>query len=633
MDLQRLDAKMSQIRTASTRAALALLPSPAAGDYCILAGRTAVGDAPMVVARFDTSNLSAEVTADTLKIEFIAPSGQTGSQGAWRIVYPAGEVPCEHASIFSGTADNGANLQTALNYCRLRGLRLTGDLAKQYPITTACAWTTAGTYRVKNLRVDGSASTAELLMSVAGPAWGSAIVLTANAAYGATSLTVGSGLTIPDGLYWLYDTRDGCDDIDGGGSFVPFRHGEWVKVTGYSGTTITLAAPLVTVGFLTASSAALRQLKASETVFDVEGLFEIEGDHTTDTQRGLLINRATLRADRLRAIGTKNIGFDCSEALVDVGHVYGEDCDRDGSGYAIETVGCYAARVGGADGKRCRHVHVSGAGYSGDAWGPVQSAHERIGDVFSEEAYGSGKDVHPGAYFGKCGAITTEMDLAAASDEEAVTVQSPGWSFGPIRCNGSDREVVLYQDCGHRLGPNGGDLVEAAVTTFGPIHGIMSSGDSTDLAVLVQSLATTMHTVCRLAFDAVNLYSDAGGLYVDATNADFDVTVNAANIRGGGGSSIRSGVTALAPGAYRSLITINGGRVRTNSTSSASGALRAEGSLALIRMNGGVISAGSGSAVGALAASSSVISLGSNVEIASGGRSGTVMRDDDTAVP
>jgi hypothetical protein len=109
------DLVMNAMRRVATLSELRGLPSPSHARTVYLSGRLAAGDGGEGVFRWDSSDLSASVTADTLAGIYVPPdSDTTGASGAWVRQYEGVTRPQWWGAAGDGTTDNKAAFDAAL---------------------------------------------------------------------------------------------------------------------------------------------------------------------------------------------------------------------------------------------------------------------------------------------------------------------------------------------------------------------------------------------------------------------------------------------------------------------------------------------------------------------------------------
>jgi len=88
---------------------------PPAFDIAIVQGRSTVGDGGQGIFRWDSSDLSTEVTADTQSGVYVAPSSDTtGASGAWVRQY-SGSINVNWFGAYGSGADETSSLQAAMD--------------------------------------------------------------------------------------------------------------------------------------------------------------------------------------------------------------------------------------------------------------------------------------------------------------------------------------------------------------------------------------------------------------------------------------------------------------------------------------------------------------------------------------
>ncbi|MDQ3023222.1 MAG: hypothetical protein M3R04_02375 [bacterium] len=124
----------------ATRTALAVLPSPAAGDavYLTESGREGV-------FVFSSANLSTQVTADTQQGVYVAPtSASTGASGAWVRKFAGMVVAAEwFGAVGDGTTNDKTAIQAAIDYVVSQAGGTVLFKAKVYKHNTGLLWSGA----------------------------------------------------------------------------------------------------------------------------------------------------------------------------------------------------------------------------------------------------------------------------------------------------------------------------------------------------------------------------------------------------------------------------------------------------------------------------------------------------------
>jgi len=393
-----------------------------------------------------------------------------------------GDAPDDEIRL-SGYAATQAGFVEAANAAITDGKWLNGE---EIPITLTSLMTITltGPLRWRNVRLSKLAqSTADFEYSVTvnGPDFSNVTNLGANAAIGASSLTVASATNIAaDGKYLLISDTDYNPDPAAYGNAVA-KKSEWIRVSqAYtSGTTVALQQALQS-SYTTAATARIYRFLETATI-EWDNVV-ITGGGNDEAQGAARFNKCVVkRFSDCGSVRNAYAGFTFNlcgfESFISA---VIESSPLAGYGYGIEVVGCDAPLIDWVWGEHCRHVVTRGSSFSTTlpfAGGSVVilGRDESTGSVVGLRSTGSVDDVHTGHVGHNIGEVSG--DLVPGNTQEAVTVESHAISYGSVRVTGADLPVsVLYY--GHPSDE------QSPSVKFGTVD-VGYGGSSTNQAMLV----------------------------------------------------------------------------------------------------------------------------------------------------
>lgn len=505
-------------------------------------------------------------------------------------VHAAGQTASNDEILLSDYAATQAGFVLAADAAIAAGKWLNGE---EIPITLTSLMTVTltGPLRWRNVRLQKltqSAGDYEYSVTVNGPDFANVTTLANNAAIGASSLVVSSATNIvADGKYLLISTADYNADPGAYGNAVA-KKSEWIRVSqAYtSGTTVALQQALQS-SYTTATTARIYRFLETATI-EWDNV-QITGGGTGQAQGAARFNKCVVkRFSDCASVRNAFTGFSFNlcgfESYISATI---ESSPLSGYGYGIEVVGCDAPLIDWVWGEHCRHVVTRGSSYQttlpfsgGDVY--ILGRGGSTGSVIGLRSTGSVDDVHTGHVGHNIGEVSG--DLVPNNNQEAVTVESHGISYGSVRVTGAENPItVLYY--GHPadeasstvkfgladVGYGGVDSQPAFLAinrdaqtrnTF-HVHADMIEGRypggisasavqgpiylTVDKAVLFTRTTHTVQAVSSAngqAFITINhpwLVEDSGNASIYAINADGDLYTNA-------NAGILGAVVALGPG-------------------------------------------------------------------------------------
>lgn len=420
-----------------------------------------------------------------------------------------------------------AQFESALVAARAAGKWL--DCENQTVTLTALKTTSlTSADRLKNLKISMPAKVAsveERIWTIDGPDYLNVTALSANAAVGASSVTVSSATNIvAGGLYLLISNAAYNPDPAAYGNPVG-RKSEWVRVapTYSGGTAVPLSTPLQS-SYLTADSARLyRVSEAAEIWWDNVSVI---GGGSSEGQGGIQFNRCVIKMFNPTAgyaLLTDWFGFSFNQChFDDAVYIRAFGVRRSGLGYGAEFVGCNAPKVARATGLYTRHLVTLGGSYTttlpfsgGDRI--ILGRNAVIGPCHDPCAYGSVFDVHTAHVGYQVGAVTGA--LIAGNSQEAVTLESHGGAIESIRVTGADLPVsILYY--GHPSDePSPVIKIGSVDTGYG--------GSASNHVLLVMNRDASTRNTLHVHADTVE-GSYPGGIRAEAEQGSVHLTVNKA---------------------------------------------------------------------------------------------------------
>ncbi|MEM6413203.1 MAG: hypothetical protein AAF720_00915 [Pseudomonadota bacterium] len=407
--------------------------------------------------RWDSTDLSAEVAADTQQIEFVPPTGDpTGASGAHRrlhngVIYP------KWAGIQAGdAADASAALQTLLRYTTTRGLTLMGD-EPEFIYRTDSQINTIGSegrVAIESMRFDFSHFDPQTRVEAApqssnitdrnaacfffGPNGHlPSTALTSAAARGATEYVVADPSFLPVGTWFLIvDTSLSWDRSD-------TDFAEWNYVVSVSGNTLTLGKPSILPYSTNARVYAYRNY-----AFDLNKV-EIIGNKANGDKAS--IYASWCRDSVLRDVKTSGCVLTSTwlEMLLNlkVDGLHGEDNEFDGFGYTLGARGCFNIKATNIYGPGSRHA-VSIGGSDTYLWDDVTvlrvpSRTHKVTNIDAPASKGAVVDEHGGSIGGFYQGITGDID-PAVTGEDAIVIQGADCTILDAEIKGG-RHAILMQ--------------------------------------------------------------------------------------------------------------------------------------------------------------------------------------------
>lgn len=358
----------------------------------------------------------------------------TAGGAKWSPVGPRATLRA-YGAAGNGTTNDHAPLTAAVNDARARGIILDGE-GLTYRIGSQLA-AIAG--QVENITIDASGITADVAWNMVGPAYETAIPLTANALQGARQLNVTAhGYSVGDIILAQSDML-----LETGTNSVCAH---WAEVVAVTANTITLSHSLL-CNLMTASNARVQRLPKTAGV----RLRNVKVIGSATCPGGIQMARLTRPVvDSLETVNCEIRGLSLNQCYMPrTVDVSGKRCDRPGLGYAINVNGCGWAQIGTTRGRRCRHVIAWGAAAMNivDGTGAkIPCVGGSFGSVIGAECVGSVFDTHPGAMniWQREGMVIGDMS-AEYTAQDAITMQSIGGSVRAKISGAVSRHVCLIQ--------------------------------------------------------------------------------------------------------------------------------------------------------------------------------------------
>lgn len=421
----------------------------------------------------------------------------------------------------------------------------------------------------------------EYAITINGPDFANVTTLGANAAIGATSITVSSDTNIVAGAkYLLISDTDYNPDPGGYGNAVA-KKSEWIRVaTSYvSGTTVPLQASLQS-SYTTAANARIYRFPETAKVRfqNVKAIGGGEGEK----QGGMRLNRCVIeQADLIQSEGNEYASFTYSLC----GHngaisAKVKDSSLAGYGYGLEFSGCDAPLVDWVDGENTRHVETLGSSFSttlpfGGGTVVILGRGGSTGWVNGDNCVGSVQDVHTGHVGHNIGEVSGSM--VGGNTQEAVTCESHAIKYGQVRVTGADLPItVLYY--GHPTDE------PSPQVTFGSAD-VGYGGTSSNVAFLAINRDAANRYTFHVHADVIE-GRYPGGINATATEGAVYLTVDKANLY----SRTTHTVSAVSSANGQAFITIQNPWIIEDSGNAAIYAIRADGG-AYEAVNAGVFGA------------------------------------------
>lgn len=487
-------------------------------------------------------------------------------------VHAAGQTASNDEILLSDYAATQAGFVSAAEAAIAAGKWLNGEEIS-ITLTSLMTITLTGSLRWRNVRLQKltqSAGDFEYSVTVNGPDFSNVTTLGANAAIGASSLTVSSATNIvADGKYLLISDADYNADPAAYGNSVA-KTSEWIRVSqGYtSGTTVALQQALQS-SYTTATNARMYRFVETATI-EWDNVI-ITGGGTGQAQGAVRFNKCVVkRFTDCGSVRNAYAGFTFNlcgfESYISATI---ESSPLSGYGYGIEVVGCDAPLIDWVWGEHCRHVVTRGSSFSttlpfSGGTVVILGRGGSTGSVTGLRSTGSVDDVHTGHVGHNIGEVSG--DLVPGNTQEAITCESHGISYGSVRVTGADLPIsVLYY--GHPSDE------ASPVVKFGSAD-VGYGGSSTNAAFLVINRDAQTRNTFHVHADVVE-GRYPGGINATATQGPVFVTVDKAVLF----SRTTHTVSAVSSANGQAFITIASPWLIEDSANASIYAVNAEGDL------------------------------------------------------
>ena len=487
-------------------------------------------------------------------------------------VHAAGQTASNDEILLSDYAATQAGFAAAVEAAIADDKWLNGEEI-EITLTSLMTITLTGPLRWRNVRLQKltqSAGDFEYAVTVNGPDFSNVTTLGANAAIGASSLTVSSATNIvADGKYLLISDADYNADPAAYGNAVA-KKSEWIRVSqGYtSGTTVALQQALQS-SYTTATTARMYRFLETATI-EWDNVI-ITGGGTGQAQGAVRFNKCVVkRFTDCGSVRNAYAGFTFNlcgfESYISATI---ESSPLSGYGYGIEVVGCDAPLIDWVWGEHCRHVVTRGSSFSttlpfSGGTVVILGRGGSTGSVTGLRSTGSVDDVHTGHVGHNIGEVSG--DLVPGNTQEAITCESHGISYGSVRVTGADLPIsVLYY--GHPSDE------ASPVVKFGSAD-VGYGGSSTNAAFLAINRDAQTRNTFHVHADVVE-GRYPGGINATATQGPVFLTVDKAVLF----SRTTHTVSAVSSANGQAFITIASPWLVEDSANASIYAINAEGDL------------------------------------------------------